>query len=253
MGCVCSAHVEPDVGNLPEGVEVLNAKCKEDVRCACDVLVRSFAGSSTTEPELSFDFALSGYKPELKENMDDPRRQKYLRWALHFVIQNALVSGQKGVVFVTRSQSGTINSVMALKINKSDLKGAACSITKTLCRVGFPSMNEMSFMSCKHWIAMELAYKRLHKAQVGNIPHLYVWAVAVDTTAQKQGIGRKLMNVAASVAAKHGLPMYLEAAGNRNKAIYEKFGFRVVGQEQLKTSGKNPDIFEEYYAMMTAQ
>ena len=253
MGCICSTPtVDHDgAGALPEGVSFLDAKSKTDVRAACDLLVRSFAGSASADPELSFDWVLNGYNDDLKENWEDARRHKYLHWMLSFVVYNALLSGSKGMVLIHRSKSGNVDGIMCLKRHRtSPPKEAPWIMTKVLCRLGLP-WGAMSFVESKRMVAFHIATEKLHKAHVSKIAHVYIWAIGVCASAQKQGIGRKLLSFASSVASADRVPIYLEATGERNRGIYEKFGFGVVGEEELRTRGKNPEVSEhKYYAMM---
>ena len=51
-----------------------------------------------------------------------------------------------------------------------------------------------------------------------------------------------------------GLPVYLEASGERNQSLYEHFGFKTVGVYTLAVEGGDPDAgwapYEKLFAMV---
>ncbi|MFC5179341.1 GNAT family N-acetyltransferase [Nocardioides taihuensis] len=61
-------------------------------------------------------------------------------------------------------------------------------------------------------------------------PHLYLWFAGVRTTDQGQGWGGRLLQTRLDAADEQGLPAYLEATSERNRALYERHGFQVTGE-----------------------
>merc|ERR1712087_281754 len=107
-------------------------------------------------------------------------------------------------------------------------------------------------MSNPRMAAFEATLKKLHATHASG-PHLYVWCVAIDPSAQGQGISGKLMRAAASIADREGLPCYLETCGPKNPTIYAKYGYAVVGQDRMSTKpkkGAEPEVFEHPYLAM---
>ena len=76
--------------------------------------------------------------------------------------------------------------------------------------------------------AMEAALKKLHTAYAKG-PHIYVWAVGVDPSAQGHGFCGKLLRAASAVADREQLPCYLECCGEKNPKIYKRYGYKVAG------------------------
>jgi GNAT superfamily N-acetyltransferase len=57
-------------------------------------------------------------------------------------------------------------------------------------------------------------------------PHEYLWFLGVVPAAQGCGLGSALMRPVLERADEAGSPAYLEATSPRNKALYERHGFR---------------------------
>ena len=57
-------------------------------------------------------------------------------------------------------------------------------------------------------------------------PHEYLWFLGVVPAAQGHGLGTALMAPVLDRADRTGVPCYLEATSPRNKALYERHGFR---------------------------
>jgi ribosomal protein S18 acetylase RimI-like enzyme len=64
-------------------------------------------------------------------------------------------------------------------------------------------------------------------------PAWYLQFLAVHPTAQGQGLGGRLLRDVLDHADAAGESTYLEATSLRNRALYERHGFEVVGEIQL--------------------
>lgn len=74
-------------------------------------------------------------------------------------------------------------------------------------------------------------------------PHEPVWYlpfVGVDPAHQGQGHGADLVRAGLIRADADGLPAYLEATSERNRALYERLGFEVVGEIR---AGDSPSLW----------
>ena len=64
-------------------------------------------------------------------------------------------------------------------------------------------------------------------------PHWHLGPIAVRPEFQGNGVGKAMLASFLGMADEQGLPSYLETDVDRNVALYEKFGFRVIAREHL--------------------
>ncbi len=69
-------------------------------------------------------------------------------------------------------------------------------------------------------------------------PHYYFVDIGVAPHAQGRGLGSALMRPTLDRCDREGLPAYLEASSERNAALYERLGFRVI--RELRVAGSPP-------------
>ena len=67
-------------------------------------------------------------------------------------------------------------------------------------------------------------------------PHWYLPLIGVDPMTQGRGHGSALLVHALERCDQDHVPAYLEASSPRNKALYERHGFEVIGVIQTDTS-----------------
>jgi ribosomal protein S18 acetylase RimI-like enzyme len=67
-------------------------------------------------------------------------------------------------------------------------------------------------------------------------PHWYLPMIGVDPTEQGRGYGSALLRRGLARCDAERLPAYLESTNPRNVPLYERFGFKVVGQIKTRTS-----------------
>ena len=68
----------------------------------------------------------------------------------------------------------------------------------------------------------------------------YLPFIGVDPGRQSRGHGTALLQIGLARADRDGLPAYLEASAPRNRALYERHGFEVVGEIQ---AGDSPPLW----------
>lgn len=66
----------------------------------------------------------------------------------------------------------------------------------------------------------------MDRAHPHHRPHWYLLFLAVHPDCQEQGHGRSLLTHRLHEIDGEGLPAYLEATGERNQNLYERFAFR---------------------------
>lgn len=69
------------------------------------------------------------------------------------------------------------------------------------------------------------------------VPHWYLMILGVDPEQQGKGIGAALMRPVLAKADAAGLPCYLETMKEKNLAIYQKYGFKVVEEGAMPKGG----------------
>jgi GNAT superfamily N-acetyltransferase len=80
------------------------------------------------------------------------------------------------------------------------------------------------------------AFADLVQAHHPDVEHWYLPFTGVDPFSQGRGYGSILLAHALAECDRAGLPSYLEASTARSRALYERFGFRVVAGLQTGTS-----------------
>ena len=71
-------------------------------------------------------------------------------------------------------------------------------------------------------------------------PHDYIAYVGVAPEGQGQGLGTRLLRPTLDRCDTEGLPTYLEATSERNRALYARLGFQVQGELRL---GSSPSLW----------
>lgn len=80
----------------------------------------------------------------------------------------------------------------------------------------------------------QLQVERLHPRRP---PHWYLGYLGARRDRQGQGLGGGLLREVLSEADADGTPAYLESSNERNLSLYERHGFRVVGELQALDVG----------------
>jgi ribosomal protein S18 acetylase RimI-like enzyme len=63
--------------------------------------------------------------------------------------------------------------------------------------------------------------------------HWHVGPIGVHPDVQGRGVGKALLGSFLVTADERGSPVFLETDVDRNVALYEKFGFEIVGEEMI--------------------
>ena len=85
----------------------------------------------------------------------------------------------------------------------------------------------------------QMQIERLHAGQ--SPAHWYLGYLGVRRGRQGQGLGAQMLREVLAGADAGGVPAYLESSNERNLSLYERHGFRVVGQ--LRALGYGPAIW----------
>jgi GNAT superfamily N-acetyltransferase len=90
-----------------------------------------------------------------------------------------------------------------------------------------------------HALRTQLQIERLHAAQ--SRPHWYLGYLGTRHDRQGQGLGTQMLREVLAPLDTEGVPAYLESSNERNLPLYERNGFRVVGE--LQALGRGPTIW----------
>jgi ribosomal protein S18 acetylase RimI-like enzyme len=71
-------------------------------------------------------------------------------------------------------------------------------------------------------------------------PHWYLPLIGADPVHQGKGYGSALMTHALMRCDRDGLPAYLESSNPKNVPLYERHGFKVIGEIQ---AGSSPTLY----------
>ncbi|WP_416668717.1 GNAT family N-acetyltransferase [Egbenema bharatensis] len=71
-------------------------------------------------------------------------------------------------------------------------------------------------------------------------PHWYLPLLGVDPTLHGNGYGSALMHHTLTACDRENAPAYLEASSSRNLALYQRYGFELLGTIQV---GSSPTFF----------
>ena len=89
-------------------------------------------------------------------------------------------------------------------------------------------------------LRVQIQIERLH-ARHTSAPHWYLGYLGARHDHQGQGLGSQLLREVLAGADADGIPAYLESSNERNLPLYERNGFRVVGE--LRALGRGPTIY----------
>jgi GNAT superfamily N-acetyltransferase len=88
-------------------------------------------------------------------------------------------------------------------------------------------------------LRVQMQIERLHTRH--GTPHWYLGYLGTRHGQQSKGLGTGLLREVLAGADASGVPAYLESSNERNLPLYERNGFRVVGE--LRALGHGPAIW----------
>mmetsp|Transcript_116928 Transcript_116928/g.206850 ORF Transcript_116928/g.206850 Transcript_116928/m.206850 type:complete len:264 (+) Transcript_116928:84-875(+) len=241
MGCFPCVPKAP-LRDLPSNVVEVNVKDPAQFEEAAAVMTRSFAGSESTPPEGSMDWTLG---PLFSEKWTDPQRAELMSYFMKVTLYTDGRS-KNGRVLAVRTKDGEgFGAVIAFQYHLKGFKGESfMENMPALMKMGLPPYLKEPLKSnggkgidvrCSALGMVE----EIHKKYASK-PHIYVNTVAVDPAQQGQGLCSPLMRLVSKLADEKGLMCFLQAAGEKNPAIYQRYGYEIVGQGELSCKN-DPD------------
>lgn len=207
------------------GFEVLTPSEEEE---AISLATRAFAGASATTPFPTFEWR---FGPDLYGKSEHPLKVAGCRFCVLRMLRNTVVTG--GFTFGVR-EAGHLSAICVVipLIAEDGSRGRPLSRTAELPPC--PMDDEASYG--KHPKLRDLFFAggdnalldQMHEAYA-PFPHWHVGLLAVDPSAQGQGLGRRLLAAVHALADKVKVAVYLDTAGDRLRAFYEHLGYKVAG------------------------
>jgi ribosomal protein S18 acetylase RimI-like enzyme len=77
---------------------------------------------------------------------------------------------------------------------------------------------------------------KIHREAVRE-PHYYLFALGVRTERQGRGLGSRLISDMLGRSSREATPIYLETQSPENVGLYERLGFAVLSDEQIRGLG----------------
>jgi ribosomal protein S18 acetylase RimI-like enzyme len=169
-------------------------------------------------PSVSFEAAAiatvtMGFSTDPVARWFYPHPAEYLRWFPMFVNAFAGMAIEGGTAFCTANYSGA-----ALWLKPGDHPD----------EMAMTALVKQSIPLSRQQEVFEL-FERMGEGHPVE-PHWYLPMIGVDPFQQNRGIGSWLMREALYRCDEEGLPAYLESSNPRNISLYQRFGFREMGE-----------------------
>lgn len=233
MGCGSSTPVtyamEGKTLEVDSGITVLTAETEEKIlEDAIMVLADSFCGTTTTPPEGLIDATYTGVDGQCQPLKEEPTadRKHYFRDVAAWCLRMALPYGG---VFVCLEE-GKVQSALVTypPSNRALHEGTMGLLMKIAKKLGKPH----PLMEGRRMKALDKAFKKGHI----KTPHWYLQMVGVAPTLQGKGFGKRMLSFLNTLADADCAPIYMETTGEKNIAIYTKFGYDVSGRTPVVLS-----------------
>lgn len=248
MGCKCCVPAAMKVlpgdilPNLPENIIHINESTSKEQREEFEqVIAKSFCGTTKTSPEGMIGWFFEGGKPgvnptdPLKEDPSPARENFCLVGLAKFNVATVLRHG--GCYALLDSSGKIVGATSFFPPSKKPIyKMGMCEfiwVANQLGGMGALPKEVTSGDSCKRGEIIEKVMQKCHSECIQG-EHLYVAITAILPGEQGKGYGRKLMEFLNAAADNLGVPSYLECSSVRNVNFYEKNGYKVVKDYELK-------------------
>mmetsp|Transcript_31078 Transcript_31078/g.78224 ORF Transcript_31078/g.78224 Transcript_31078/m.78224 type:complete len:277 (+) Transcript_31078:58-888(+) len=241
MGAGASRNGDKQIQRLSEAEkESIVVIPKADQDTCVDTMVRCFCGYGTA-PEFALDFIFWPLKDgeifqPLPQNSDgsfaqNPDHEACFRWIFKYCLKEI---NHTGLTFGIKKEDGKGYAALAL-VRPPGHKETMTSSIRAAMGVGTtPLWEEKKGAGNEKFVQTKIRQDEIQKAMTKchkeccPEKHWYVYMLHVDPAYQGKKYGKRLLNMILGLADRDGVPTYLECVGDRNIAIYEKFGFKVI-------------------------
>jgi len=231
--------------DLPAGLEYVTEETKAE---AIEVLSNAIAGSASNDPEKCIEWMLG---PEFKGKWEnDPDRKVIYDYMAGMTCSVPLLFGKVDpgrIIVAARANDGKIGAVMSAD-RFPQSKAACCFDCGACCKLMSLVMPPWR-KKCSERLKAEgpnvekrmgacgKASDEIHEKDAPK-KHWYLTLVGVDPKYQGQGLGGKMVKFLNLQSDADNLPCYLQTTVERNPKIYERYGYKVVGEaHEMKCDG----------------
>lgn len=232
-----------------------------------DLLARSFAGTDTVSGNPEFDWAAEHLLESEKSWYTREQHRQTVSFLLGFHIYNFF---QKNTLVVSRRMTGDgsgdlASAAIIVEYNKKDESriinkivdgwNAVRAFFKIMTNDGLPELlsNSKHKKQAKHLEkkgqGLIKTMEEVHKTDGPDETHWYVAIVGVGPEHKGKGYGGELMKKVGDLADDAGIMCYLEC-GTKNKAFYEKMGYREYSKHLIEDPVDPSTPAYEIYAMV---
>ena len=248
LGCYLKrilAHRPGLTFRLPEGVEMLTRDgCTESsaeeqlMDELADVMSKSFAGTPEVPPNMSFNWALG---PRWADRRDTACRGMHMGYFLQWCTTEVVCRGTGAVLYIRDPSTGQIQACSTIDFSpvRTGPFNKLCDgllWLQTAFRLGPPPCHSGGKLEDESILdRMAQMGARMNELQErharGNC--LYVCIMAVAPEAQGKGMCSRLLRAINNLANKEGAFCYLETDSERNRAVYQHFGYEILEDSTL--------------------
>lgn len=135
---------------------------------------------------------------------------------------------------------------VVLVMEGAEVKGVSCLLSPAsmplgliteLAAGGWKLPAQLGLRSCLKAMSISAALAKGHRHTMRSQPHWYLFQMAVAPNAQRQGVGRMLLDDLRTRADRDRVPVYLETFAQANVAYYEAHGFDLIRREGMISNG----------------
>ena len=204
------------------------------------IIGKAFSGTASTQAEEILHWVLG---PELA-TIDDPLRNQVGCFAMRLAL---CTKGPIATTLAARDDSG--NSVAVAVLQKLECAPPESTLMNTIrtistiativatCRMPQIMLTNRSIE--RRADTLPMFFGRLHEAHA-NFPHIYLAFLGTNPPMQGKGHAGALLRAVNRIADASGMPVYLET-GEKNRSLYEHFGYKVMGKTTIQEENKKGD------------
>lgn len=175
---------------------------KKDIDKGAEILAKAF-----------YDY------PVFRHILGEKHKSENIEIFLRFLIKYSVIYGE------AYASSREIEGIILF----SDFKDYKFNLFRSL-RSGALSLIKLGGDTGKKFNEYDEFTLKIHKKNIKD-PHQYLILIGVEPEKQGQAFGSKLLLPILKVAEEKGQPCYLETHGDKNVAIYKKYGFKIVSED----------------------